>query len=284
MKRNRLMIFLAIFLIVFSVTFVLASKGKENGNGIGQLRHNETQNSQNSSNFRNYGLCTKQCVQERQDCFVNSKTLLDNCKKEVANKFNNFTINKTESKEALAICKFLYGLDKESCKVDFKYCKDSCLNYKCKENETILDNHCKKDVIICNDFNCFADASQNCSLAKVLKIEEEDQEQGKVEIKTSYEILGKKKNQCVLISNSNFKATYDNETIQYLLQNGTSLEEIKRMEKQANTFLGIFLDVFSDKKCEFPMSEMNNLSEKWRTGEILNSSSELMNCRYHKMN
>ena len=87
-----------------------------------------------------YGQCvSKNCTVAKNACFDASKTSLKSCLFQVAN-----STNKTEKRKNFSLCFSQYKEAKALCKDSFKQCKDSCIQFKCKDDEYFLNSSCKK--------------------------------------------------------------------------------------------------------------------------------------------
>ena len=171
--NKKLLAGIFVILLVFSVALVLA-KGSEYSNGSDNKNktHNRFENNtkenetgHNNTERMNHGLCVANFTREKNNCFDDVKEKYKQCNYDIrlirSGNFNttllnfsslNITLptNKTEKKDfnkalknLLEECRDNYKDELKMCRDSFKEDKLSCEEYKCKENQILVNGKCK---------------------------------------------------------------------------------------------------------------------------------------------
>lgn len=126
--KTLAVLFLALFLLTVMLSVTLAKPN-------------------NSSEKINYGQCVKNCTIAKKACFKEAMSSLKSFKLDILNS----SINKSEKKELIKVALLNFTSELKECKKEFKSCKDSCIQYKCKENQIFLNQTCQKTCLVNDD-------------------------------------------------------------------------------------------------------------------------------------
>jgi hypothetical protein len=124
MNKTKLLILSCLALVLFAAMFSVAIAKSNNS----------------TEKKMNHGLCVSNCTIAKKTCFKEAMLDFKDSKLDI----RNSSINKSEKKELTKSALLNFTLNLKECKVEFKKCKDSCVQYKCKENEVFLNQTCRK--------------------------------------------------------------------------------------------------------------------------------------------
>ncbi len=115
-------------------------KGNRSNNSSNHGNHNST-----NQNRINYGLCVKNYTEQKKDCFKKAKETFKVCKSnlwDIINADNSTLTNRTIIKQKFFDCLSNYKDSLKQCKADFKQWKETCRQFKCKENQSFVNGTC----------------------------------------------------------------------------------------------------------------------------------------------
>lgn len=128
-------------------------------------------------------------------------------------------------------------------------------------------------------FECFISAAKNCSPTKITSTVQADLFGLISESTTFYEIKGWQENKCVFyIKSMSGKVTFSQETIQRLLDSGTTNEQIKQQEQELSETAQLIAN--RDGICKFVnTSNLISLLNKWQEGSFSTNDFKGVDCK-----
>lgn len=156
LEKSVLAIFvLSLFIIL---VFSLVAANSLNGNPHRDDKKNDSNHynensTENKTIKMNYGLCVANYTKVKNDCYKLAKDNFSACKLNVLNisktDLDQAGKNITQRKEIiinkrvmLANCRDQYHDEIDVCKASFKSNKESCIQYRCKVNQTVVNGTC----------------------------------------------------------------------------------------------------------------------------------------------
>lgn len=145
-KQKLAFLVVCIFLVLtLALSAIVAAK--KNGNNHNENDINDTKNNTNKGqNKMTYGRCVANLTIGKNSCFAAAKEGYRTCRFNIKNMTEigelDRRLNRTEIRNGLSECRNAYKEEIKACKEWFKLNKESCGQYKCKENEVFVDNAC----------------------------------------------------------------------------------------------------------------------------------------------
>ena len=142
MKPQKVLIFILCSFLVLSLVFVIAEKNEKsnNPNKFNQTNHS---NHTKENNKTTYGTCVAAHAKEKNLCYKVAKNEFKTCNVASEENQNNETdINDTLIKDERKNCREIFKNALKVCKSTFKLTKKNCEEFKCKGNETFVNETC----------------------------------------------------------------------------------------------------------------------------------------------
>lgn len=136
------------------------------------------------------------------------------------------------------------------------------------------DSNTQSSFILCENWSCLIDASENCDLANYTDTSTITLFGLDITTTTYYEIMGEQDNNCILkIRTEEQHVEISDERAQQMLNEGMTQEEIDQQEQGSN----IISNLLEGKEgiCEFTPSVLESLLENGASGNLSSSDWEL---------
>ncbi len=133
-------------------------------------------------------------------------------------------------------------------------------------------NNTNQNLISCEDWDCFIDASRNCNKSNFTNILSFEIFGINITTTSYYELKGLENSQCIFyLRTEEQHINFTEESIQQMIDAGTTPTEIEKSEREVNEQSNLLEG--RDGQCKIKGKDLSNLLLKWKNGTFSGSFS-----------